>query len=77
MSKPGVRLSVATAKFKSPIDMMVDTCVILDILEPDPVFGAASAEALEEHAEDGLITRNADDFRTLFPSLKIVTPKSP
>ena len=139
------------------MSMVVDTCVILDILEPDPVFGAASAEALEDHAEDGLIispltyvelapaflgdearersflfeigidlppsfsekdlslahtawndhiqrkrsgkaarrpvadvmigalaqandgliTRNADDFRALFPSLNIVTPKSP
>ena len=28
-------------------------------------------------ANDGLITRNADDFRALFPSLNIVTPKSP
>jgi len=27
-------------------------------------------------ANDGLITRNADDFRALFPSLNIVTPKS-
>ena len=137
--------------------MVVDTCVILDILQGDPVFGEASAETVEKYAEGGLIispltyvelspaflgdetrersflfeigidlppsfteddlslahaawndhiqrkrsgksarrpvadamigalaqandrliTRNADDFRTLFPSLKIVTPKSP
>ena len=25
-------------------------------------------------ANDGLITRNADDFRALFPSLNIITP---
>lgn len=37
------------------MSMVVDTCVILDILEPDPVFGLASAEALEKYAEGGLI----------------------
>jgi predicted nucleic acid-binding protein len=137
--------------------MVVDTCVILDILQGDPVFGEASAETIEKYAEggliispltyvelspaflgdearersflfeigidlpptfgeedlsfahaawndhiqrkrsgkaarrpvadamigalaqanDGLITRNADDFRALFPTLNIVTPKSP
>jgi len=136
------------------MSLVVDTCVILDILEPDPVFGEASAETLEQYADggliispltyielapaflgdekrereflfeigidlppnigenelslahaawnnhiqlkrsgkvarrpvadvmigalaqanDGLITRNADDFRTLFPSLNIITP---
>jgi hypothetical protein len=35
--------------------MVVDTCVILDVLEQDPAFGIASAEALEKHAEGGLI----------------------
>ena len=134
--------------------MVVDTCVILDVLEQDPTFGLASAEVLEKYAEggliispltyvelspaflgdetrkrdflfeigidlppgfseddlslahaawndhiqrkrsgkaarrpvadvmigalakanDGLITRNADDFRALFPSLNIITP---
>ena len=134
--------------------MVVDTCVILDVLEQDPVFGVASAEAIDQYAEagliispltyvelspaflgdetrereflfeigidlppgfceddlslahaawndhiqrkragkvarrpvadvmigalaqanDGLITRNADDFRALFPSLNIITP---
>ena len=137
--------------------MVVDTCVILDVLEQDPTFGLASAEVLEKYAEggliispltyvelspaflgdetrerdflfeigidlppgfseddlslahaawndhiqrkrsgktarrpvadvmigalakanDGLITRNADDFRALFPTLNIVTPESP
>jgi len=37
------------------VSMVVDTCVILDILEPDPVFGVASAEVLEKHAEGGLV----------------------
>ena len=35
--------------------MVVDTCVILDVLERDPAFGEASAEALERHADDGLV----------------------
>ena len=136
------------------MSMVVDTCVILDVLEQDPVFGVASAEAIDQYAEagliispltyvelspaflgdetrereflfeigidlppgfceddlslahaawndhiqrkragkvarrpvadvmigalaqsnDGLITRNADDFRALFPSLNIITP---
>ena len=136
------------------VSMVVDTCVILDILQGDPVFGEASAETVEKYAEggliispltyvelspaflgdetrersflfeigidlppsfteddlslahaawndhiqrkrsgkaarrpvayvmigalakanDGLITRNADDFRALFPSLNIITP---
>ena len=139
------------------MSMVVDTCVILDILQGDPIFGEASARTVEQYAEDGLIvspltyvelapaflgdearerdflfeigidlppsfseedlslahaawndhiqrkrsgkvarrpvadvmigalaqandgliTRNADDFRALFPSLNIVTPKSP
>lgn len=35
--------------------MVVDTCVILDVLEQDPNFGIASAEALDKYAERGLI----------------------
>ena len=35
--------------------MVVDTCVILDVLEQDPAFGLASAEVLEKHAEGGLV----------------------
>ena len=35
--------------------MVVDTCVILDVLEQDPTFGLASAEVLEKYAEGGLI----------------------
>ena len=34
---------------------VVDTCVILDVLEQDPVFGVASAEAIDRYAEGGLI----------------------
>ena len=37
------------------MSMVVDTCVILDVLERDPVFGIASAEAIDRHADDGLI----------------------
>lgn len=33
---------------------VVDTCVLLDVLEDDPEFGRASALALENLAEDGL-----------------------
>ena len=35
--------------------MVVDTCVILDVLDRDPVFGAASAEAIDRYAEGGLL----------------------
>ena len=37
------------------MSMVVDTCIILDVLERDPVFGIASAEAIDRHADDGLI----------------------
>ena len=37
------------------MSMAVDTCVILDVLDRDPVFGPASAEAIERHADDGLL----------------------
>ena len=37
------------------MSMVVDTCVILDVLEQDPTFGLASAEVLEKYAEGGLI----------------------
>ena len=56
------------------MSMVVDTCVILDVLERDPTFGIASAEAIDRHVDGGLITRNATDFRALFPSLNIITP---
>ena len=136
------------------MSMVVDTCVILDILQGDPIFGETSARTIEQYAEgglvispltyvelspaflgdetrereflfeigidlppafgeddlslahaawndhilckragkvarrpvadvmigalaqanDGLITRNADDFRAIFPSLNIITP---
>lgn len=35
--------------------MVVDTCVILDVLEQDPTFGIASAEVIDQYAEGGLI----------------------
>ncbi len=37
------------------MSMVVDTCVILDILDQDPVFGSASAEAVDAYAPRGLI----------------------
>ena len=37
------------------MSMVVDTCVILDVLEQDPTYGIASAEVLEKYAEGGLI----------------------
>jgi|ERR1700681_260388 len=34
---------------------VVDTCVLIDVLEDDPIFGRASALTLDEYATDGLI----------------------
>lgn len=34
---------------------VVDTCVLIDVLEDDPKFGQSSADALLEHLEDGLV----------------------
>jgi hypothetical protein len=34
---------------------VVDTCVLIDVLEDDPEFGIASAETLDAHSKDGLI----------------------
>jgi hypothetical protein len=34
---------------------VVDTCLLIDILEDDPEFGILSAEALDTHGEDGLV----------------------
>jgi len=34
---------------------VVDTCLILDVLEDDPEFGAASAELLDRHVRRGLV----------------------
>jgi hypothetical protein len=35
--------------------MVVDTCVILDILQGDPIFGEASAKTIDHYAENGLL----------------------
>lgn len=35
--------------------MVVDTCVIVDISDHDPVFGERSARTLEEYADGGLL----------------------
>ena len=37
------------------MSMVVDTCVILDVLERDPSFGLASAEILDRYVNEGLI----------------------
>ncbi|HVG09550.1 MAG TPA: type II toxin-antitoxin system VapC family toxin [Thermoanaerobaculia bacterium] len=34
---------------------IVDTCVLLDVLEDDPEFGRSSAVTLDAHVEEGLI----------------------
>jgi predicted nucleic acid-binding protein len=34
---------------------VVDTCVLLDVLEDDPEFGRSSAATLDAHVEEGLI----------------------
>jgi predicted nucleic acid-binding protein len=34
---------------------VVDTCVLLDVLEDDPEFGRSSAFTLDAHVEEGLI----------------------
>ena len=37
------------------MSMVVDTCVILDILQGDPTFGETSARTIEQYAEGGLV----------------------
>ena len=37
------------------MSMVVDTCVILDVLERDPLFGVKSADAIDQYADDGLV----------------------
>ncbi len=34
---------------------VVDTCIVIDVLENDPVFGRRSAELLESKLQDGLV----------------------
>ena len=34
---------------------VIDTCIILDVLEDDPEFGAVSADLIDSKAEDGLV----------------------
>jgi predicted nucleic acid-binding protein len=34
---------------------VVDTCVLIDVLEDDPSFGRASADVLEKSLRDGLV----------------------
>jgi predicted nucleic acid-binding protein len=37
------------------VKLVVDTCVVLDVLEGDPRFGLASAECLARWLDDGLV----------------------
>ena len=34
---------------------VVDTCMLIDVLEDDPEFGATSARLLDDHAPEGLV----------------------
>jgi predicted nucleic acid-binding protein len=34
---------------------VVDTCVLIDVLDDDPDFAASSAELLDQHLEEGLV----------------------
>lgn len=34
---------------------VIDTCMLIDVLEDDPEFGQSSAFTLDAHAEDGLV----------------------
>jgi len=34
---------------------VVDTCMLIDVLEADPVFGEISADWLEDHSDEGLV----------------------
>lgn len=34
---------------------VVDTCVLIDVLDEDPTFGVVSAQTLEACAEAGLV----------------------
>lgn len=34
---------------------VVDTCVLIDVLEDDPTFGESSAQLIDAHARDGLV----------------------
>ena len=61
---------------------VVDTCVLLDILDEIPPFAEAAAEALDVKSQEGMlavapityVTRNEDDFRSLYPNLPIFNP---
>ena len=66
---------------------VVDTCVVIDLVEHDGEFGAVSAAMKRPIADvmigayalqkGGLITRNEDDFRSLYPDLTIYNPVHP
>ena len=60
---------------------VVDTCLLIDVAEADPTFGAASARLLADiligafaMRFDGILTRNQADFRRAFPTLPITAP---
>jgi predicted nucleic acid-binding protein len=37
------------------VGWVVDTCLLIDVLEDDPAFGQASAELLDAHLDEGLL----------------------
>lgn len=39
---------------KETVPWVIDTCMVIDVLEDDPVFGASSAEWIDSHSGDGL-----------------------
>ena len=47
------------------MDWVVDTCVLLDILDEIPPFAEAAAEALDEKAEEGETENERNDSRSL------------
>jgi len=58
---------------------VVDTCVLIDVLDADARFGESSSICLDYFAEEGLVlapVRYVEaDFKKLFPKLTIVEPK--
>ena len=57
---------------------VVDTCVLIDVLEGDARWGVLSARLLDRLTPKGLVvcpvTRNPDDCRGVFPRLEISCP---
>ena len=52
---------------------VLDTCVLLDLVCNDKMFADVMIGAYAL-LKGGLITRNEDDFRSLYPTLNIFNP---